>query len=601
MKKYILIIFILQLAIIACNDEDFLNQLPTTPSDGQFYTNPSGALQGLNAAYDILQLGEQVERTEFIGTVCSGDAMVGGEPGGNDQPPLQEIMKFRTLPSNSALLWYYRALYRGIYRCNLITDYLSDPSQLTSDFTNDLRLQIMGEAIFLRGLFHFKLQIMFGGYPQLQSDFSEPLKGIIYVDHVLLPDEWEQERPSLEYTWEKIEEDFLEASELLPEKDEYSSEDVGRATKGAALSMLAKTYLYQEKWADAYETARTVINSGRYWLIGGPEEPGPFTITRLAKEGNVQVTVPALKYLWQPEANNGGESIFDVQHYMEGSNRWPEGMEGNLIPRYYGPRSAFVWQRIQRTPGNFVDSLAGNEFFWGFILPTNYFVETAFGDIGCEVGGEIVDPRYTYWVMRETDSLPYHYTREDYLVNKPDSVMFNAWYNWPCTGYSTWKYFTDPSFDAIRNNMGDMPQTTKYFRYADLLLIGAEAAVHSGHDNDALTWVNMVRERARNSGNTGYPQDLTTVSLADIYAERRVELAFEGHQFYDIMRTGRAQQVLKEDALEYRTMINPQSETSEEGVQQFGDAFQTGKNEIFPIPENEVDGTNGLITQNPEY
>ena len=89
--------------------------------------------------------------------------------------------------------------------------------------------------------------------------------------------------------------------------------------------------------------------------------------------------------------------------------------------------------------------------------------------------------------------------------------------------------------------LGDHPQNTKYFRFADLLLIGAEAAVNSGHDADALTWINRVRDRARNSGNTGYPLPLTSVTKEKVWAERRVELAFEGHQFFDIVRTGRVE------------------------------------------------------------
>jgi hypothetical protein len=72
-------------AFISCNEEEFLDKRPHTATDNSFYTTESGAEQGINAAYDILQLGESIERCLFAGTVCSGDAMAGGEPGGNDQ------------------------------------------------------------------------------------------------------------------------------------------------------------------------------------------------------------------------------------------------------------------------------------------------------------------------------------------------------------------------------------------------------------------------------------------------------------------------------------------------------------------------------------
>ena len=592
MRKLILTILSITLLVVSCNDEDYLNREPHSLTDRAFYTTPSGALQGLNAAYDVLQSGEDIERVEFYGTVCSGDAMAGGEPGGNDQISMQRMMRFQNDPTNVYVLTYWRAMYTGIYRCNLILGYLEKPEELGVEFTEELRQRIMGEATFLRGLFHFKLQINYGGYPQLQSTFDNQLLGVPFIDHVLLPEEWQQERPELDYTWSKIEEDFTNAATLLPERSEYAAEDLGRATKGAALSMLAKTYLYQEKWQQAYETAKEVIESGEYWLEGDDDHTGPYTITRTSKDGDVDVEVSGYKWIWQPEANNCGESIFDVQHWQQGSTRFPQGQEGNLVPRYYGPRAVWAY--------NTDDELVATEYFWGFILPTDYFVETAYDDIGCEVGGEILDPRYKLSVVDIGDSLPYLYQDETLRATYPDSCVYNSWYNWPSPGRCTWKYFTDPIYSSGVATLGDYPQNTKYFRFADLLLIGAEAAVHAGQNADALEWINWVRTRARNSGNTGYPHDYTgTITLEQVYAERRVELAFEGHQFYDIVRTGRTEQILKTDAMEYPTATNPVNSAT--APQQFGDAFQIGQHEIWPVPEQEIVNSEGSITQNPYY
>jgi hypothetical protein len=212
-------------------------------------------------------------------------------------------------------------------------------------------------------LFHFKLQINFGGFPQLQGNFGNGLMGVPYIDKVLLQEEWNQERPTLEYTWGRIEEDFAKAATLLP--DRYTGIDLGRATSGAAKSMLAKTYLYQEKWQDAYNTAKEVINSNRYYLIGEDGHNEPKVITRTGRTGEFQATVSGYKWIWQPEANNCDESIFDVQHFMDGGNSFLT-QEGNIIPRYYGPRQVFAmaWdnqtKKWAETP---------TEYFWGFILP----------------------------------------------------------------------------------------------------------------------------------------------------------------------------------------------------------------------------------------
>jgi hypothetical protein len=217
-------------------------------------------------------------------------------------------------------------------------------------------------------------------------------------------------------------------------------------------------------------------------------------------------------------------------------------------------------------------------------------------------GDKILDPRYKLSVVEPTDSFPYIYADATMRAKYPDSVAFDAYFNNPATGYCTWKYFTDPYFTQNATTLGDYPQNTKLFRFADLLLIGAEAAVNlGGHDAEALQWINRVRNRARNAGNTGYPKDLTSVTKEAIWAERRVELAFENHQFYDIIRTGREQKIIMEDAMQYQYTVNVREGVETTVTEQFGDNFTLGQHELWPIPQAEIDATNGSITQNPGY
>jgi tetratricopeptide (TPR) repeat protein len=590
MKKTFLYIFILTLLGSACK-EDFLVQEPHQLSELSYYTSEQGAEEGLNATYSIMGLGQTITHTEFSGSVCSGDAMTGGEPGGST-PPLQEIMRFQTIASNGLVQKYWTAVYRGIYRANLLIQYLKEPLNTIKE---EKRKKILGEAYFLRGLYHFKLQTMYGGFPQLQQDFDNKLKGIPFLDHVLTDAEWKSvERPTMEETWDAIVNDFISASALLPEYKDQAPGDYGHATKGAADAMLAKSYLYQNKFAEAYAAAQTVIESGNYYLVGDNEHPGPFTVTRTAKDGEVQVKMPGYKWIWQPEANNCPEEIFSVQHFAEMSPAWPEGQQGNIQPQYYGVRRVWTFT----APGDSVST----EYFWGYMLPTSYFIETAYKDVGCEpTEGDIKDPRYKLTVIRNNDLVPFRYGSSAARLAYPDSARFDGWYNMPCTGNATWKYFTDPIFLLSRPSLGTHPQNTKYLRYADLLLMASEAAFQLGNFDKALEYINKVRERARNSGNTGYPlaYTLSELTLDKIYAERRVELAFEGHQFYDLVRTRRAKQVLTVDAMVYQKTT---SALGVESTQEFGDNFTPGKNEIWPISEAEIDLiSNSGFTQNPGY
>jgi starch-binding outer membrane protein, SusD/RagB family len=598
-NTFVFLMLLLLFITVSCNEETFLDKKPHIETDNSFYTTPNGAQQGINAAYDVLSQGEGYERGLFAGTVCSGDALTGGEPGGNDQPDLQRLMKFTELPSSSYSLLFWKTLYNGIYRCNLIIKYASEP---LPNFDEGLRTRILGEAYYLRAYFHFNAQVTFGGEPQLQGVFNNQLKGVPYVDHVLLQEEWYSiTRPELTYTWGRIEEDFKKAAELLPTS--YGPSDIGRATQYAAKAMLAKTYLYQEKWEDAYQAAKEVINSENFWLIGETGHNDPLIVTRLGKVGEFETQMPGYKWIWQPEANNCKESIFDIQHTQVGTNvGWPDNIPGNLVCTYYGPRAMWVWQVDPVTKADILNRVSA---FWGFMLPTNFFVKTAYKDIGCEENGKILDPRYKLTVVEATDKLPYYYADEKLRANYPDSINWDPYFNNPATGRITWKYFADPKFVALRGGLGDLPINFKAFRFADLLLIGAEAGVNSGHDADALTWINRVRDRARNSGNTGYPKALTSVTKEAVWAERRVELAFEGHQFWDMVRTGRADQILKQAYALYPTSQNTVLSQGVEVVttveEQFGSAFTPGKHEIWPISELEIKNTNNSLTQNPGW
>ncbi|HSQ47414.1 MAG TPA: RagB/SusD family nutrient uptake outer membrane protein, partial [Lutibacter sp.] len=118
------------------------------------------------------------------------------------------------------------------------------------------------------------------------------------------------------------------------------------------------------------------------------------------------------------------------------------------------------------------------------------------------------------------------------------------------------------------------PNNYRAIRYADVLLMAAEAYQKSGNDSKAGEYLNKVRDRA--FGETDHRINLSGTPLYNaILAERRVELAGEGHRFFDLVRTGKAAQEI--------------------------DGFSAGKNELFPIPFEEIQFSGGNWLQNPGY
>ena len=287
----------------SCSQRDLLDQLPPVITPETYFNTEDGAYSALMGIYDILQSQNDVARFEMLGDYCSPDVMYCGEPGGNDSPYQKTLMTFTTQKNAWGIVNYWQRMFQGIYRCNLVLDILNDKKHLVN-FRDEVRNNITGEIYFLRGLFEFKLLIVFAGMPQLQDDFKNQLQGLPFYDHVPPPDEYYPKRPPLNDSWKRVEDDFLKAIPLLPARSGYPPNQSGRATKGAAQALLAKTYLFTEQWEKAFEAAEEVINSGEYWLEGSSGHEGNYTVTRTSKEGLVQVQFPAYKWIFEPEGDN---------------------------------------------------------------------------------------------------------------------------------------------------------------------------------------------------------------------------------------------------------------------------------------------------------
>ena len=333
------------------------------------------------------------------------------------------------------------------------------------------------------------------------------------VDHVLLPSEFNIPQSSPAETWSLIEADLIAAARDLPLRSEYPMSDLGRITKGMAQSLLGKAYMFQGKYAEAKAVLEEVIGSGEYQLV-----PDFSTIFTLAGENNA-------------------ESIFEIQYMNASGGNWGRnnGNEGTLSNVFLRARGEF---------GGF-----------GFNIPTQSLVDEFFAE-GFE------DPRLQHTVFRIGDEMG---DRGVFTLDATGGFPHEYYQKKIFNSRSEEAPFGDPNPNGGTND--------RIIRYADVLLLHAEAAANTGSEAAARTSLNEVRARVGLDEVTASGSDL----LDAIYHERRVELALEGHRFFDLVRTGRAQAVL-----------GPLG-------------YQEGIHNLLPIPQIEITLSNGVYSQNPGY
>lgn len=200
---------------------------------------------------------------------------------------------------------------------------------------------------------------------------------------------------------------------------------------------------------------------------------------------------------------------------------------------------------------------------WGFNLPTQDFVD-AF---------ESGDPRLGHTVYKTGDVMP-----DGLIANVGNST----------TGYMNKKYYV-PEFERVGGAL-QPGRDDIYMRLGKVMLWYAEAANENGNTQIALDALNQVRERAR-EGNPNILPDITetnqTALRALIWKEQRVEFGQEFERFFELVRQNRAGEVMRAYALKYGTSK--------------GAGYRDGVNEIFPVPQTEINLSNNVITQNPGY
>lgn len=501
-KRNTFVYLALMAAMVGCGKKFLQRDPQALVLEDKFYKTSQELESAINAAYDPLgwetdKAGASYPLPGYFGDIVSDDAVKGGSDD-SDQSNWGLIETFTANPSLREFQLVYQRLYTGILRANLVIKNASN-STAGSTITN----RFVGEAKFLRGYYHFELVKHFGEVPLL--------------DRVLGPEEYAQPKASKAALFAQIEADFKDAAALLPEK---GSIEAGRATKGAAIALLARAQMYQTlnnkaKWSEVLDNCKKVIDSKVYDLE------------------------PKFEMVCSTATENGKESIFEIQHGVniaglggDNGSTWTRGNEGTVMN---------TMTRGRANSG------------WGFNCPTLDLLNDMSGD-----------PR-----------------KKETIVQNGDAVFGDIYKlditKYPFTATATRKYI-EPT-DAAKINVSDGPSNPRIMRYADVLLMAAEAANELGQDTSVVNlYLNKVRLRAGLPKNNINGQEAVKQA---IWHERRVELAMEGHRFFDLVRQGRAAEVMQK-TLE-------------------GSRFRKGVNEVFPIPQSEIDASKGKLIQNPGY
>ncbi|MBQ6243909.1 MAG: RagB/SusD family nutrient uptake outer membrane protein [Bacteroidales bacterium] len=538
MKTRIFIVLAIA-AMLGSSCSDFLNEpVRGTQNLDSYFVTEEESVAYLTGCYNAITFYGwwQVYNFWLLSEMCTDDAWMGNTT--QAQTDYISIAHFQGIgQTNPACNNFYQQRYRGILRCNVAIARIPE-----SAYNNEaMKARLVAEAKFLRGFFYLELVRAFGGVP-ITNSFKMPDE-IIGVT-----------RNTAEEVWAQVEQDFKEAAEVLPAR--YGAADVGRATKYAALGMLGKAYVYQEKWSEAKAVLKQVIDSGQYDLM--------------ENFGDV----------WDVDTNNNKESIFELQTRFETSYNL-----GNAIPVVAGNRSE-----------------ANDGWAWG--LPSSD-LEKAFIDAGdyerlrwtiikngdTEIAGEPDFEALMAANRYATDKTKYFI---DPSMHKPARV---------CR-----KIYIPYKKRPARWTQDKIPLNQRILRLADVYLLYAEACNELHDDAEACIYLNKVRVRAKMPEVSQTGKDLQKT----IRLERRLELAFENNRLWDIRRwtddngkkmmcniMGPNGTFVKRNT--NKDTADPYEWENQKELSNKGETFQENRDLLFPIPLHEITMSNGTIEQNPGW
>lgn len=309
--KYLIALSILVILCQGCQDTilDLDKQPLGVPSSAILFETEEGIHMALNGAYAYTRNSGFNAFGQFVAReVGSDDANPGSSPADGSVARMEQVSNFTYLTTQADLLTYYSHNYTLIARANLVINHAPNVEMNAA-----LQSRYIGEARFLRAFSYFNLVKGWGGV-SIITEIPED------------PQEASQIKPrsSEAEVYNLIIEDLEYAIENLPEKSEYEASELGRATKGAARTMLAQVYLHQLDYANTLKYAMEVINSNEYSLN------------------------PEYSHNFIPEYQNGVESIWEIQFIerdeRDVSNQWShwQGIRGYIGWGFNSPSEDLV-------------------------------------------------------------------------------------------------------------------------------------------------------------------------------------------------------------------------------------------------------------------
>ncbi|HEX8424922.1 RagB/SusD family nutrient uptake outer membrane protein [Hymenobacter sp.] len=473
------------LSLTACEDKFLDIQSETSLTTGTFFKTQADFQSAVNGIYQPLR--GLYSNAFVMGEMHSDNTYYIYNPSDRGQFESENIAEFILLPTNGISTNKYVTNYRIISRANQVLSLID-----AATFDETARNTLKGEALFLRAMAYFELVRYFGSVPLHLTPVTDRSQAALPLAS---PDD----------VYKQIVADAQQAATLLPGK---KTQIAGRATSGAAKTLLGDVYMVQKQYALAETVLKEVVASGDYTLL------------------------PNYAAVFDPTSKNNGESVFEVQ-YQVGSDGYASNFIYQFLPRPIAAATVGTLTGVSNPQGLLV--------LEAFNTPTPDLIAAY----------EPNDRRkeVSIGTAPATDGTVYPFVKK-YLHPHTQFGLTND--NWPV------------------------------YRYAEVLLLLAEALTEQGKTAEAVPLLNQIRTRAGLAGTTQTSQ----AGLRDAIArERRVELAFENKRWLDLVRTGKAVEVMTAHGVRIRA--NPRAYYLPAGVTLLPAAYSTIPL-TFPLPASEA-------------